>query len=52
MSLLDSVRVQKLFGECAEIAEMIFFEYLTLDAHFSINLEDDVRCNIFKKFGC
>ena len=34
------------------IAQKIFEEYLTYDSGFAIYLEDNVRCNIYKKFGC
>ena len=34
------------------IAHKIFEEYLTYDSSFAIILDDSVRCNIYKKFGC
>jgi hypothetical protein len=34
------------------IAQKIFEEYLTYDSSFAIILDDNVRCNIYKKFGC
>jgi len=41
-----------LFAECIVIAQKIFEEYLTFDSGFAIILDDSVRCNIYKKFGC
>lgn len=45
-------KINNLQEELLEIAERIFYEYISLEAQYAIQLDNKTRCQIYEKFGC